>query len=140
MHQSCGYSYDRKGLGGYDFTSFCEQCWQKCEKAEREKEKKKEQILALNKARMDSMMTIVQKIHSTEQTPIARAVDKLVSEVTSVENVSNSRRWFQRHLIDHLSQELQVVKIRNKYMCNKQRVDAMDYKLWYFAKRPYYET
>ncbi len=140
VHQSYKDSYDRKGIRSYSFTSFCEQCWQKCEKAKREKEKKKEQILALNKARMDSMMKIVQKIHSTEQTPIARAVDKLVSEVTSVENVSNSRRWFQRHLIDHLSQELQVVKIRNKYMCNKQRVDAMDYKLWYFAKRPYYET
>ncbi len=140
VHQSYKDSYDWKDIRFYSFTSFCEQCWQKCEKTKREKEKKKKQILTLNKARMNSMMKIVQKIHSTEQTSIARVIDKLVSEITSVKNVSNSRRWFQRHLIDYLFQELQVVKIWNKYMCNKQRVDAINYKLWYFAKRSYYET
>ena len=99
-----------------------------------------EQILASKKARMDSMINVVQKIRSTQQIPIARAVDKLISEVRSVENFSNSRRWFQRHLIDHLSKELQIVKIRNKYIRNKQRVDAMDFKLWYFADWLYYGT
>ena len=138
VHQSYEDSHDRKGIRSYSFVSFCEQCWQKCETARREKEEKEEQILASNKARINSMMNIMQEIHSTEQISIARAVDKLITKVRSVKNFSNSRRWFQRHLIHCLSKELQIVKIR-KYMCNKQRVDAMDFKLWYFADRPYYE-
>ena len=62
MHQSCGYSYDRKGLGGYDFTSFCEQCWQKREPARREREKEEKQILASSRARVTSMLDNMQQI------------------------------------------------------------------------------
>ncbi len=185
VHQSCGYSYDRKGLGGYDFTSFCEQCWQKRETARREKEEKEKQILASYKARVASMLDNVQQIRLTEQVPIVCAVDKFMTEVRpvhdytpsgritarmmdemrkirsteqvsywnalekyrsevgdvrSVQSLNRFRGKFQRRIIDGLSKELQIVKIRNKYMCNKLRVDAMDFKLWFFADRPYYET
>ena len=40
VHQSYGESHDRKGVGSYSFTSFCEQCWQKYEIAHREREEK----------------------------------------------------------------------------------------------------
>lgn len=129
VYQSYENSCDRKGIRGYSFTSLCEQCWQGHNKAEREKEKEKERTLALNKARVDSMMNIVQNICSTEQNPIARAVDRLMSEDTAGKNLRTSRRWFQRHLIYNLSQELQIVKRRNKYIYNKHRVDAMNLKL-----------
>lgn len=122
-------------MRGYSLTLFCEQCWQKCQNAEKEGKKKKEQLLALNKGKVDGMMENVQKIRSTDQIPIAYAVDKLINNVTPVESFSKSRRWFQRYLIDRLAQELQIVKMRNKYTCNKQRVDAMDFKLWYFRGR-----
>jgi hypothetical protein len=134
-HQTYEFSWDRRGVRGYSLTLFCEQCWQKRQSAERETERKREQILALNKGRVDSMLEVVQKIRSTDQIPIAYAVDKLISNVTSVESSSKSRRWFQRYLIDRLSHELQIVKTRNKYTCNKRRVDAMDFKLWYFRGR-----
>ena len=183
VHQTYGDSHDRKGIRSYSFTSFCEQCWQDYKRAEREKEKKKEQILASYKARVASMLDNVQQIRLTEQAPIVCAVDKFmtevkpehnytpshritprmmdevrkvclteqvshwdalkkyrseVREVRSVQSLSRLRGKFQRQIIDGLSKELQIVKIRNKYMCNKQRVDAVDFKLWFFG--PYYET
>jgi len=89
------------------------------------------------------MMDEVRKICSTEQVSYLNALEKYKSEVREVRSVQSLNRFrgkFQRRIIDDLSKELQIVKIRNKYMCNKQRVDAMDFKLWFFADRPYYET
>ena len=176
VHQSSGDSYDGKGARAYSFTSLCEQCWQKRERARREREGKEKQISARYKARVAGMLDIVQQIHSTEQVPIVCAVDKLMAEVKpihsyvpssritarmmdeawricsteqislwdalkkhrsgvrevgSVQSLHRFRGNFQRRIIDGLSNELQIVKIRNKYMCNKQRVDAMDFKLWF---------
>ncbi len=89
------------------------------------------------------MMDEVRKVRSTEQVSHWNALEKYRSEVREVRSVRSLNRFrgkFQRQIIDGLSKELQIVKIRNKYMCNKQRVDAMDFKLWFFADRPYYET
>jgi len=89
------------------------------------------------------MMDEVRKIRSTEQDSYWNALEKYRSEVRDVRSVQSLNRFrgkFQRRIIDGLSKELQIVTIRNKYMCNKQRVDAMDFKLWFFANRPYYET
>jgi len=89
------------------------------------------------------IMDEVRKVRLTEQVSYWNALEKYRSEfreVRSVRSLNRFRGKFQRRIIDGLSKELQIVKIRNKYMCNKQRVDAMDFKLWFFADRPYYET
>lgn len=92
---------------------------------------------------MARMMDEVRKIRSTEQISYLNALKKYkseVREVRSVQNLDRLRGKFQRRTIDDLFEELQIVKIQIKYMCNKQRVDAMDFKLWFFANRPYYTT
>ena len=74
-------------------------------------------------------MDEARKISSTEQIGLVDALMKYrskVSEVGSVKSLHRFRGKIQRQIIDGLSKELQVVNIRNKYMCNKQRVDAMD--------------
>ena len=183
VHQSYGHSYDRKGIQSYSFTSLCEQCWQKRDRARREREEKEKQILVRYKARVARMLDNVQQIRLMEQVPIVCAVDKLMAEVKPIHNYTPSSRitarmmdearrirstqqiflWdalknyrsevrevgsvqslhrfrgiFQRRIIDGLSKELQIVEIRNKYMCNKRRVDAMDFKLWFSG--PSYKT
>ena len=40
VHQSSEYEVDRKGVGGYSFTSLCEQCRNVKERAEREKRRR----------------------------------------------------------------------------------------------------
>lgn len=93
-------------------------------------------MLALRKKRLDKMMKDVKELHFKEQVPIRYAVERLLSDIQSVKNSSNSQRWHQRHLVDFLSQDLQIVKVQNRYMCNKQQVDAMDFKLWFFYESP----
>ncbi|KAH9210806.1 hypothetical protein DL95DRAFT_512602, partial [Leptodontidium sp. 2 PMI_412] len=77
--------------------------------------------------RMDDMIEYVRGIHPAEQVPIGYTVEKLLNDTRSVLN--SSKRRHQRHLIECLSQDLQIVKVRNRYMCDKRRVDAMDFKL-----------
>jgi hypothetical protein len=132
VNQSSKWSRDRKGISYYAFTSFCEQCYTE---ENRKREREKEQTLAFaafRKEKMEKMMRYVRGFHSTEQVPIGYAVERLLSDIRSAKNFCNSQRWYRRHLVDHLSQDLQIVKVRNRYMCNKRRVDAMDFKLWFF--------
>ncbi|CAG9949463.1 unnamed protein product [Clonostachys rosea f. rosea IK726] len=131
-NQSWERSYDRKGVSGYTFTSFCDLCWKVHLEKERKREQENKQALALRKNKVDKMLEYVRGLHSMEQVPIAYAVDRLMSDIRSVKRFSNSRRWYQRYLVDHLSQDLGIVKTRNRYVCDKRRVDAMDFKQWYF--------
>ncbi|PVH92775.1 hypothetical protein DM02DRAFT_542900 [Periconia macrospinosa] len=131
-NQSWGLSYDRKGVSGYTFTSFCDLCWKVHLKEARKREQEKKRTLALRKNKLDKMLGFVRGLYSTEQVPIAYAVDRLLSDIRSVKYTGNSRRWYQQYLINHLSQELGIVKARNRYVCDKRRVDAMDFKQWYF--------
>lgn len=81
------------------------------------------------------------KISATEQISYWNAFEKYRSKVRETGSVQSLRRFrgkFQRRIVDGLSKELQIVNIQNKYMCNKHRVDAMDYKLWFFG--PNHET
>jgi hypothetical protein len=132
VNQSSELSRDRKGVSSYTFTSFCEQCWEKYTGEKRKREQEIEQTLASRKKKMDEMMKYVRGLNSTEQVPIGYAVEKLMGDTRS----GNSQRWHQRDLVSCLSQDLQIVKVRNRYMCNKRRVDAMDFKLWSFYRRP----
>ena len=132
--QSSERSIDRKGISGYRFISFCKQCWDTRVTEQEKKEREEKQMLALRNKKLEKMMKYVRGIHSTERTPIRYAVEKLLREVKSVKNYGNAPRWYQRHIIYHLSEDLHIVKVQNKFMCNKQRVDAMDFKVWYFHK------
>jgi hypothetical protein len=134
--QSSELHYDRKGIRGYTFTSFCDPCWKKHLEEGRKRKREEEETLALHTEKVEQMMEYVRGLDSTEQVPIAYAVERLMSEIRSVRRFCNSRRWHQRDLVNHLSQDLEIVKVRNRYVCNKRRVDAIDFKLWYFHRWP----
>ena len=86
-----------------------------------------------HRQRLGSMLEIVRKISSTDQVSIDYALDRLISNVQSVSGFQRSRGWFRKYLLKKLSQELQIVKTpENHYVCNKQRVDVMDFKVWFF--------
>lgn len=88
-------------------------------------------------------MREVRKICLTERIPFIDAFMRYDSEAEKFKSVQSHTRFrgkFQRRIIDGLFKELQIVKIRNKYMCNKHRVDAMEFKMWFFVNQPYHET
>jgi hypothetical protein len=91
------------------------------------------------------MVKIVQEIDPVEQVPIKYAVDKLRSDIKAVYATAvcpsqyrlNTMAWYQGVLITSKTEspligELGITKVRKLWMCNKQRVDAMDFKLWFF--------
>ncbi|KAH9204394.1 hypothetical protein DL95DRAFT_496530 [Leptodontidium sp. 2 PMI_412] len=110
----------------------CTECRENAQKSSCEQEIEQKPVSC--KKRMDDMMEYVRGIHPAEQVPIGYAVEKFLSDTRSMSN--SSKRWHQRHLIDCLWQDLQIVKVRNRYMCDKRRVEAMDFKLWSFYRRP----
>jgi len=133
-HLDSKLSHDRKGVRSYIVTSFCGPCLDERLGLQRKRDSEKEQKLAFRRRKLDEMMNHVRGIHSTEQVPIKYAVEKLLGDIRSGKGFSNSRQWYQQHLIQRLSRQLQIVKVRNRYMCNKQRVDAMDLKLWFLHR------
>lgn len=66
---------------------------------------------------------------SDTQVPLSHAVDKLVRAASSLE-VEKSRKWFQQKLLDGLSEELGIVKVKNRFVCNEAKVEAIHFRLW----------
>ena len=131
-YQSARPVHDRKGgTPSYHVTSLCEQCWGKYTEEEKQKKQSREQILASRNERLGKLMEYIEELPPAEQVPIGYALQRFLSEIGDLGNVHHSRRWYQRHLLGELSQQLRIVKVGKRYMCDKQRVDAMDFKLWF---------
>lgn len=120
------------------FTSLCRQCYYKYLEVEASKEQvrnqerdlKRRQELALGKEKLEKMLEGVRAIQSLEQIPIAYALDRLMAQLCSRWSRS-VRLLFHKTLRRSLSEDLQIEKGRGRYKCNKERVDAIDFKLWY---------
>ncbi len=71
-------------------------------------------------------------LRSAEHDPIGYAVEKLLSEIPV--------KLFQLTMVALAASckllIAQIVKVRNRYMCNQRRVDAMDFKSWSFYRQP----
>jgi len=132
-HQTSNYSYDRKGIPGYEFTSFCGQCFDMARLEWKKRADEVDRIRLARKERKEEMVLRLEELCCSEQVPIRYAVERLLEEVNSVEGwVSNSPRWYQRELVNNLSKELKILKVANRYVCDRKRVEAMDFRLWYF--------
>ncbi|KAK0673606.1 hypothetical protein QBC41DRAFT_115472 [Cercophora samala] len=133
-HQNATFSIDRKNIPYYSFTSYCEECWAaERSKAREEKRPEKEWKAEPRNDALLSMRGIIARMEPGDQVPIAYAVQKLKDAVESVRKSGNSRQWYQRHLRERLGEELRITKVRGRYQCDKKRVDAMDFKLWFFG-------
>lgn len=73
-------------------------------------------MLAFHKAKMESMMEGVRTLHSTEEVPVRYAVETLRSDIRSMRDISDLHQWYQQHFINNLSQDLQIVMVRNRYV------------------------
>lgn len=71
------------------------------------------------------MMAKVRAIRSIEQVPISYAIDRAFS------NPCRSQQEDEQTLLTLLRKDLQIVKVRNGYMCNKLRVNAIDFKVFW---------
>ncbi|KAK3947764.1 hypothetical protein QBC32DRAFT_401371 [Pseudoneurospora amorphoporcata] len=121
VYHSCEECYDEETASFYyEFTS------KRNEKKEKLRRKEAEaKIAAARQERFNKMLEHVKSLPPGEQVPMAYAVDK-VSSIWS--GTSAAQR--HRALRERMSEELQIVKVRNRWKCDKGRVDAMDFDLW----------
>ena len=135
------WCWDSESGGYYDFTSHCQQCLDKAAEEERQREweerqrkLEEQQKLAARRAKMEKMMDHVRGIRSSQTVPIAYAIYKYVNDIKSAEtrHLETSPSRFHQRLLNLFSEELRIRKIKHKYVCSKEAVDAMDFKLWHY--------
>ncbi|RJE18506.1 hypothetical protein PHISCL_09159 [Aspergillus sclerotialis] len=82
--------------------------------------------------RREKMLQSVQAIEGQKRVTIRYANLALQKQARTVSFFKKPRRQFQRNIIDHLGDVLGIEKGRQKgeYYCWKERVDAMDWRLW----------
>ncbi|KAK7955051.1 urea active transporter [Apiospora saccharicola] len=78
-HQSAEEVVDGEDGRYYEFTSFCEGCWETRLLREEPRNDARDQRLALHKERIDKMMEHVESPEPAEQVPLDYAVQKCTS-------------------------------------------------------------
>ncbi len=68
----------------------------------------------------------VRSINVAKEVPLKCVVDKLMSAL----GIYNARSSFRQYVVDGLSTDRHIIKIRHRFMCSKAWVDAMDFRLW----------
>jgi len=52
--------------------------------------------------------------------------------VGSMGGETRPSRGYKEILLINRTDEIRIVKVRNRYMCDRDRVEAMDFQLWHF--------
>ena len=85
------------------------------------------------------MVDKVSEVDTKTLVPIAYAIDKFLEQYPHVRvtvdwdrhaHMRFSRQWYQRSVLNELSDVLQIQKVSNKWKCSKERADAIDFKIW----------
>ncbi|KAK4178509.1 hypothetical protein QBC36DRAFT_324770 [Triangularia setosa] len=64
-----------------------------------------------------------------EQVPIGYAVQWFM-DAGRGRNTATPKEWYYWRLRTELSEQLWITKVRSRYLCDKQRVDATDLGFW----------
>jgi hypothetical protein len=119
---------DSEDTKQYNLKAYCDPCWEKylAQRKLKAEERLKRSIYDHN---VKEMLKKVTSIESTERVPLAYAATKF-KEQNRAHKSHNSPTFYKRQLKEHLSKELEIVKIEKQNFCNKARVDCMDFELW----------
>ncbi|KAM3416034.1 hypothetical protein BST61_g9520 [Cercospora zeina] len=112
-----------------DDPEYCAACWPKELQRRTAMDEVIGQILLHDYNTKQKMLQLVREIQTTEQVPIKYAVGKY-KRARREEGLKNPPNWCERDLIEKLTEELQIVRVKNEFVCNKHRVDAMDFEVW----------
>lgn len=76
------------------------------------------------------MLERVRGTEYTERVDLLYANKSLREAAGAVEFFRKPRRQFQKNILTQLKGELDIQRVGRGYTCGKERVDAMDWKLW----------
>lgn len=121
--------YATGSLSGHVHRSFCDECWPKHTEEMEKMKAEMERYSCSPMGRAEMVIARVRSIQSTKQVPISYAIRKAFGESSLHSSDRSNRAQYRMILLNMFCQDLQIVKARNGYMCNKARVDAIDFKL-----------
>lgn len=130
-HDAHTYGRDRNDpSGGWRATSFCKECWAKMQEAIQREKEAEERIEAVRKEKVAKMLRHVRSLPPGEQVPLLYAAVKARNTITGFSASISTVNGYAFARI--LSKELRVVQVgKKRWMCDKRRVLAMDFDLWY---------
>ncbi|HEC38038.1 hypothetical protein LCGC14_1689800 [marine sediment metagenome] len=120
------YEMDRKGMSYYEFTNYCQICWKEKKKKDEIKVKKEQEEQRKKDKKTANLETKLEKLEN-EPIPIKHAVIKFREQV----KIANSDKWIRNYIIRSCKDILKVEKTRNRWYCCKNRLNAMDFKLFF---------
>ncbi len=116
---------DRKGSSFYQFTNYCQKCWNEKKNAD-EIERKKLEKEQLKKDEMKALLEEKLEILENVPIPIKNAVTKYREQI----KIINSDKWIRNHIIGSFTDILKVEKMRNRWYCCQNRLELMDFRLY----------
>lgn len=129
------HSSERGGVRGCDIRSVCYKCWRADHNIDEDghvvwEDTAKEwaahyTLDQTQRQRLAIMLDYVRAQPVREKVPITY----FINIASFYKNWSTT--YIRRDLIRYLSDHLRIEKVKNKYVCSKQGVDAMDFDLWY---------
>lgn len=122
-------AYEReKGFRRYiKFSNYCKVCYEKKLEKDKMKEQKRKKILAKVYLREKKHINGLNKLNY-QPTPINNAVIKWR---TQLKILSNSERWIQQDIIGNFKDILKIEKIRNRWYCCENRLNEINFALFY---------
>lgn len=120
------YEIDRKGIGYYNFINYCQKCWDDKKKQDdiKNQERQKEELEKEEKRR--KLKVELDKLDYSP-IPIKYAVAKYREQI----HIGNSDKWIRDHIIEDHKETLMVNKTRNRWYCCKNRLNLLNFKLYY---------
>ena len=96
--------------------------------AERERE---QQVREEQRHKLKLHLHMLTTIEHTEYAPIKEAVYKY----REIKRISNSDRWIQQDIRYQIGDLLMIQKIKNKWLCSKDRLESCDFSLIFDFQR-----
>ncbi|KAM7191762.1 hypothetical protein V8F33_008729 [Rhypophila sp. PSN 637] len=109
----------------------CEPCWASRIETLSPEIRDRERKEAAHRKKLSDYTEHLKSLPPGEQVPIQYAVEKYMSELNQT---SGSYRWHRENLCRTCSEQIGILKVRGRYICDKARVDAMEWKLWYWSR------
>lgn len=141
-------SNNNNGVIRYKITSLCQQCWERVQGQQclssRERfavnmKERRARIAQTKKqtrdVREEEARKLIAHISSMppggERVPLGFAIRKFRGQIARKGQPRNTMKWNRRTLVENLSEALQIVKVKGVYSCDKGRLEAFDFKLWF---------
>lgn len=120
------------------YVPLCEPCAEKARQRRTAARALRDEKIADRRRRLDALLDHIKAMPRGDHVPIRYAVDKLMDAVaTSGHPYPGSprpERWYRTYIRHawHLEKPLCIEKVGARWKCDKQRVDAMDFTLYFY--------